>query len=66
MKSVEAAEKSPDDAVAAMLKINPKAGNPKTLRISLDATTPLYHTKENPSGTTVPGAADRMSRRPWT
>ena len=37
---------SPDDAVAAMLKINPKAGNPKTLRISFDATIPLYHTAE--------------------
>ena len=49
MKSVEAAEKSPDDAVASMLKINPKAGNAKTLRISLDATIPLYHTRENPS-----------------
>lgn len=46
MKAAEAASKAPDDAVAAMLKANPKAGNPKTLRVSLDATIPLYHTKE--------------------
>ena len=46
MKAVEATEKAPDDAVAAMLKVNPKAGNPKTLKTSLDATLPLYHTKE--------------------
>ena len=46
MKSVEGAVKAPDEAVAAMLKINPKAGNPKTLRVSLDATIPLYHTAE--------------------
>ena len=46
MKAVEATVKAPDDAVAAMLKVNPKAGNPKTLKTSLDATIPLYHTKE--------------------
>ena len=46
MKAVEGAVKAPDEAVAAMLKINPKAGNSKTLRVSFDATIPLYHTAE--------------------
>ena len=46
MKAVEGAVKAPDEAVAAMLKINPKAGNSKTLHVSFDATIPLYHTAE--------------------
>jgi len=46
MKAVEATEKAPDEAVAAMLKVNPKAGNPKTLKTSLETTIPLYHTKD--------------------
>jgi NitT/TauT family transport system substrate-binding protein len=43
-RAVEATAKAPDEAVAAMLKINAKAGKPETLRKSLDITLPLYHT----------------------
>lgn len=43
-KSVQAAAQSPQDAVNAMLKINPKAGKAETLAKSWDATIPLLHT----------------------
>lgn len=43
-RSVQAATQSPQDAVNAMLKINPKAGKPETLAKSWNATIPLLHT----------------------
>lgn len=43
-KSVQAATQSPKDAVAAMLKINPKAGKPETLAKSWEATIALLRT----------------------
>lgn len=43
--AVEEAKKDPAGAVAAMLKINPKAGKPETLKASLDMTLPLMHTE---------------------
>lgn len=43
--SVEAAEKDPAAAVAALIKANPKAGKPETVKSSLDVTLPLYRTK---------------------
>jgi NitT/TauT family transport system substrate-binding protein len=48
--AVEASEKSPEAAVKAMLKINPKAGKEETVAKSLALTLPLYHTAENKNG----------------
>jgi NitT/TauT family transport system substrate-binding protein len=48
-KSFEDAEKSPEAAVDAMLKANPKAGVRETLIIGLKLTTPLYHTDDTKS-----------------
>lgn len=45
-KAVEAAEKAPKDAAAAILKANPKGGKPDTLQEGFELTIPLYRTKE--------------------
>jgi len=45
-KAVEAAEKSPESAVDAMLKANSKAGVRATLIVGLKESIALYHTKE--------------------
>ncbi|MEO8739424.1 MAG: ABC transporter substrate-binding protein [Casimicrobiaceae bacterium] len=45
-RALEDSEKSPEAAVDAMLKANPKAGVRETLIIGLKQTTALYHTKE--------------------
>ncbi len=45
-KAVEEAEKAPKDAVAAILKANPKGGKPDTLQEGFELTIPLYRTKE--------------------
>jgi NitT/TauT family transport system substrate-binding protein len=43
--AVEATERAPDEAVSAMLAVNPKAGKREVLKSSLDLTLPLYHTE---------------------
>ncbi len=45
-KAVEGAEKAPREAVAAILKANPKAGQEATLLEGFELTTPLYRTAE--------------------
>ena len=45
-KAAEAAEKSPEAAVDAMLKANPKAGVRDTLIVGMKQSVALYHTKE--------------------
>jgi len=45
-KAAEAAEKSPEAAVDAMLKANPKAGVRDTLIIGMKQSVALYHTPE--------------------
>ena len=45
-KAAEAAEKSPEAAVDAMLKANPKAGVRDTLIVGMKQSIALYHTKE--------------------
>ena len=45
-KSFEEAEKSPEAAVDAMLKANPKAGVKETLLTGMKLTTALYHTAD--------------------
>jgi NitT/TauT family transport system substrate-binding protein len=45
-RAAEAAEKSPEAAVDAMLKANPKAGVRDTLIVGLKQSVALYHTKE--------------------
>ncbi|WP_448206693.1 ABC transporter substrate-binding protein [Azospirillum sp. sgz302134] len=45
-KAVEGAEKAPKEAVAAILKANPKAGQEATLLEGFELTTPLYRTAE--------------------
>jgi NitT/TauT family transport system substrate-binding protein len=45
-KAFEDAEKSPEAAVDAMLKANPKAGVRDSLIVGLKLTTPLYHTAD--------------------
>ena len=45
-RSAEAAEKSPENAVDAMLKANPKAGVRDTLIVGMKQSIALYHTKE--------------------
>jgi len=45
-KAAEAAEKSPEAAVDAMLKSNPKAGVRDTLIVGMKQSIALYHTKE--------------------
>lgn len=44
-QSVEAAEKAPAEAVAAVLAALPKAGKPDTLRQGFELTIPLYRTE---------------------
>jgi NitT/TauT family transport system substrate-binding protein len=44
--AVEAAEKAPDEAVAAMRQVVPRAGSAETLRAGLMETLPLYRTEE--------------------
>lgn len=44
VKAFEAAEKNPEAAVDAMLKMKPKSGKRDTLIIGMKLTTPLYHT----------------------
>jgi NitT/TauT family transport system substrate-binding protein len=48
-KAVEDAEKSPEAAVDAMLKANPKAGVRDTLIVGMKQSIALYHTKETAS-----------------
>jgi NitT/TauT family transport system substrate-binding protein len=48
-KSLEAAEKDPEAAVAATLKAQPKSGQPDTMLIGVKLTTALYHTDETKS-----------------
>jgi NitT/TauT family transport system substrate-binding protein len=45
-KAVEAAVKSPEEAIDALLKANAKAGKREILLAGLQATLPLYHTKQ--------------------
>ncbi|RZL67823.1 MAG: nitrate ABC transporter substrate-binding protein [Variovorax sp.] len=45
-KAAEAAEKSPEAAVDAMLKANPKAGVRDTLIVGMKQSVALYHTKD--------------------
>ena len=45
-RAAEAAEKSPEAAVDAMLKANPKAGVRDTLIVGMKQSVALYHTKE--------------------
>jgi len=45
-KAVEAAEKNPESAVDAMLKVNAKAGVRATLIVGMKESIALYHTKE--------------------
>ncbi|KAA0678813.1 ABC transporter substrate-binding protein [Roseomonas genomospecies 6] len=45
-KAVEGAERNPKEAVAAILKANPKAGQEATLLEGFELTTPLYRTAE--------------------
>ncbi len=45
-RAAEAAEKSPEAAVDAMLKANPKAGVRDTLIVGMRQSVALYHTKE--------------------
>jgi NitT/TauT family transport system substrate-binding protein len=45
-KSLEAAEKDPQAAVAATLKAQPKSGQPDTMLTGVQLTTALYHTDE--------------------
>lgn len=45
-QSVEAAEKAPADATAAVLAALPKAGKPDTLQEGFERTIPLYRTEE--------------------
>lgn len=45
-KAVEGAEKNPKEAVAAILKANPKGGQEATLLEGFELTTPLYRTAE--------------------
>jgi NitT/TauT family transport system substrate-binding protein len=48
-KSLEAAEKDPEAAVAATLKAQPKSGQPETMLTGVKLTTALYHTDETKS-----------------
>jgi NitT/TauT family transport system substrate-binding protein len=48
-KSLEAAEKDPEAAVAATLKAQPKSGQPDTMLTGVKLTTALYHTDETKS-----------------
>ena len=48
-KAFEEAEKSPEAAVDAMLKANPKAGVRDTLIVGMKQSTALYHTQETAS-----------------
>jgi NitT/TauT family transport system substrate-binding protein len=48
-KSLEAAEKDPESAVAATLKAQPKSGQPDTMLTGVKLTTALYHTDETKS-----------------
>jgi len=45
-QSVEAAEKAPAEATAAVLAALPKAGKPDTLQEGFERTIPLYRTEE--------------------
>jgi len=45
-KAIEGAEKAPKEAVAAILKANPKAGQEATLQEGFELTIPLYRTAE--------------------
>jgi NitT/TauT family transport system substrate-binding protein len=45
-KSLEAAEKDPQAAVAATLKAQPKSGQPDTMLTGVQLTTALYHTDD--------------------
>lgn len=60
-KSFEEAEKSPEAAVDAMLKANPKAGVRDTLLIGMKLTTALYHTPETAKNRPFRVAAGNMA-----
>lgn len=49
-EAVKATEKDPAAAVAAILKLNPRAGKAETLSASLAVTMPLYHTAATAGG----------------
>lgn len=48
-RSIEGAEKAPQEAVEAVLKNLPKAGKPETLKEGFELTIPLYRTDETKS-----------------